>query len=513
MLCAPGNGYAETLLRRGNGAEPQSLDIHAVTGVPESRLLRDLYEGLVTEAADGSHIPGAAESWSLDPTGTVYTFHLRPDGLWSNGDRVTASDFVFAWRRGMTPATASAYAFLMYPVKNGRAVTAGKMAPAELGIRALDEMTLEIVLEQPTPYFLGQLTHFFTYPLHEASVAGNKHWTRPGALVSNGAYFLEEWTPQSHITMRRNPHFHDARNVKIDAVRFVPTEDTSAELKRYRAGELDMTATVPSESYQWAEENLPAELRTSPSLGIYYYALNMTLAKFADPRVRLALAMAIRREVITEKITRAGQTAAYGWVPPGTLGYEIPANVTWKGMDTSARNDEAKRLMAAAGYSPDHPLEIEFLYNTSEGHKKIAIAVAAMWKALGVKVKLRNEEWKVYLTSRKQGDFEISRASWIGDYNDPYTFLEILRGDAGAINATGYANPKYDDLLDQSGKERDPVRRAELMRQAEQLLLEDLPVIPIYHYVRPMLVKPRVLGWKTNIMGVHPSRWMSLLAN
>jgi oligopeptide transport system substrate-binding protein len=511
LLFLPTLAGAETLLRRGNGAEPQSLDIHGVQGVPEAHLLRDLYEGLVAEAADGAHIPGAAESWTIGADGTVYTFRLRPDGKWSNGDTVKASDFVFAFRRGMNPMTASPYAFLMYPVKNARAITTGERLPETLGIRAIDGLTLEITLEQPTPYFLGQLTHYFAYPLHAASVAGaERGWTRPGNLVTNGAYLLAEWVPQSHITLTKNPHFHDAKNVSIKAIRFVPTEDASSELKRYRAGELDMTATVPLESYQWAEENLPDELRRSPALGIYYYALNTTLPKFADPRVRQALAMGIHREVITEKITRAGETPAYGWVPPGTLGYTNPARTAWSEMGVGERVQEAKRLMTAAGYGPDKPLEVELLYNTSEGHKKLAIAVAAMWKALGVRVTLRNEEWKVYLASRNQGDFEVSRAGWIGDYNDPYTFLEILRGDAGLINATGYANAEYDSLLDQSGKELDPVHRAKLMAAAEQLLLDDLPVLPVYFYVSRALVKPNVAGWEPNVMGVHPSRWMAL---
>ena len=509
LFCQPPAANAETLLRRGNGAEPQSLDIHAVQGVPEAHLLRDLYEGLVAEAADGGHIHGAAERWTVSEDGTVYTFRLRPGGKWSNGDAVTAHDFVFAFRRGMTPATASPYAFLMYPVKSGRAVTAGKAEPGELGVRAVDDLTLEITLEAPTPYFLGQLTHYFAYPLHRASLSNRETgWTRPGKLVSNGAYVLDEWTPQSHITLRRNPHFHDAANVHVDAVRFVPTEDASAELKRYRAGELDLTATVPLESYQWAEENLPDELRKSPSLGVYYYALNTALPKFADPRVRRALAMAIHRKIITGKITRAGEAPAYGWVPLGTSGYDVPVRVGWAELEGPKRVAEAKRLMLAAGYGPDNPLGVELLYNTSEGHKKIAIAIAAMWKALGVKVTLRNEEWKVYLSSRNRGDFEISRAGWIGDYNDPYTFLEILRSDAGLINGTGYADPGYDKLLDRSAREMEPTRRADLMRQAEHKLLEDLPVIPIYFYVSRALVKPYVTGWQPNVMGVHPTRWM-----
>jgi len=511
LLFTPLLAGADTLLRRGNGAEPQSLDIHAVQGVPEAHLLRDLYEGLVTEAADGTHIPGAAESWTISDDGRTYTFQLRVNGKWSNGDAVTAHDFVFAFQRGMTPATASPYAFLMYPIKNAQAVTRGEQVPEALGVRAIDARTLGITLERPTPYFLGQLTHYFAYPLHKATVESvTRGWTKPGNLISNGAYVLAEWVPQSHITLSKNPHFHDTGNVEIDTVRYVPTEDASAELKRYRANELDMTATVPLESFQWAEKNLPDELRKSPSLGVYYYALNTTLPKFADVRVRRALAMAIHREIITDKITRAGESPAYGWVPPGTSGYDKPARATWAKLSRSERVTEAKRLMAEAGYGPDKPLQIELLYNTSEGHKKLAIAIAAMWKALGVKVTLRNEEWKVYLASRNLGKFEVSRAGWIGDYNDPYTFLEILRGDAGLINATGYANAEYDSLLDQSANALEPNERANLMRKAEQKMLEDLPVIPVYFYVSRALVKPYVSGWEPNIMGVHPSRWIKI---
>ncbi len=512
LLLGPPLAGANTLLRRGNGAEPQSLDIHAVQGVPEAHILRDLYEGLVAEAADGTHIPGAASSWKISNDGAVYTFRLRDTGKWSNGDQVTAHDFVFAFRRGMTPATASPYAFLLYPVKNAQVITSGAVTADELGIRAIDDLTLEITLERPTPYFLGLLTHYFAYPLHRASVKnGARGWTRPGKLVTNGAYILTEWVPQSHITLAKNAHYHGVGNVAIDVIRYVPTEDASAELKRYRAGELDMTATVPLESYQWVVKNLAAELRKSPSLGVYYYALNTALPKFADPRVRKALAMAIHREIITKKITRAGETPAYGWVPPGTLNYKLPARVSWAALDRAERLIESKHLMAEAGHGPDHPFQIELLYNTSEGHKKLAIAIAAMWKAIGVKVTLRNEEWKVYLASRNQGDFEVSRAGWIGDYNDPYTFLEILRGDAGLINATGYANGEYDRLLNLSANERDPTQRAELMRQAEQKILNDLPVIPIYFYVSRALVKSYLRGWRPNIMGVHPSRWMQLV--
>ncbi len=505
--------FAESVLHRGNGAEPETLDVHKSSGVPEADIQRDLFEGLVAEAADGSFIPGAAASWSISDDGRTYTFKLRPDGRWSNGDAVTAADFVYAFRRGVDPNVGSDYAFILWPIANAEEITKGKGKDlASLGAKALDALTLEVTLRAPTPYFLGLLTHHQAYPVHRASIeAHGSKWTRPGNLVSNGAYRLAGWVPQSHITLERNPRFRAAASVAIDKIRYYPTEDGATELKRFRAGELDITHDVPSDQVQWIEKNLTEDFHNTPYLGTYYYALNTKSGPFAgNVRLRQALALAIDREILTGKVTRAGEVPAYSWVPPGVSGYK-QQRPPWSKIGQKARNLRARKLYFEAGYSKEKPLEVEILYNTSDNHKKIAVAISAMWKkTLGVRTTLLNQEWKVYLTSRRALQFEICRAGWIGDYNDANTFLELLKGTVGALNPTGYANPRYDALMAKAEIATDMAGRARLMQDAERQMLNDMPIVPIYHYTTQHLVSAAVGGWQDNIMDVHPSRWLSL---
>ena len=504
---------AKNTLQRGNGAEPETLDVHKSSGVPAANIQRDLFEGLVAEAADGSHVPGVAESWTLSDDGKVYTFRLRKNAKWSNGDAVTAHDFVFALRRGVDPAVGSSYAFILWPIANGEEITKGKVKELDrLGVEAVDAHTLKVTLKAPTPYFIGLLTHMHAYPVHRKTIErhGDK-WTRAGNLVSNGAYRLAEWVPQSHIRLERNPHYWDAANVRIDAVVFHPTEDKSTELRRFRSGELDATDDVPSDQIAWVEKNLAAQFRNTAYLGTYYYALNLTKAPFRDrPGLRNALAMTIDREILTGKVTKGGEIPAYAWVPPGVNQY-AGAKVPWAGLSKAERLARARKLYAEAGYSRDNPLKVQILYNTSDNHKRIAIAVAGMWKqALGVKTELFNQEWKVYLTTRRAKQFEVLRAGWIGDYNDANTFLELFKGDVGTMNPAGYVNSEYDVLMRKAERETDLKVRAGLMQKAEGILLKDLPIIPIYHYTTQHLVSPRVKGWTDNVMDVHPTRHLSL---
>ena len=504
---------ANNTLQRGNAAEPETLDVHKSSGVPEANIQRDLFEGLVAEAADGSPIPGVAESWSLSDDGRVYTFRLRKDAKWSNGDPVTAHDFVFALRRGVDPAVGSSYAFILWPIANAEGITKGKVKELDrMGVEAVDAHTLKVTLKAPTPYFIGMLTHHQAYPVHRKSLQkhGDK-WTRPGNLVSNGAYRLAEWVPQSHVRLERNPHYWDAANVRINAVVFHPTEDKSTELKRFRSGELDVTDDVPIDQIGWVEKNLAEQFHNTAYLGTYYYALNLTKAPFRDrPGLRNALAMTIDREILTGKVTKGGEIPAYAWVPPGVNQY-AGAKVPWQGLSKAQRLARARKLYAEAGYSNERPLKVQILYNTSDSHKRIAIAIAGMWKkALGVRTELFNQEWKVYLTTRKAKQFEVLRAGWIGDYNDANTFLELLKGDVGTMNPAGYVNSEYDALMRKAEKETDLAARAKLMHQAETILLKELPIIPIYHYTTQHLVASRVKGWKDNVMDVHPTRYLSL---
>lgn len=501
-------------LHRGNAAEPNSLDPHRSEGVPSANILRDLFEGLTTEAPDGRVIPGVAERWTVSDDGLHYRFHLRDTARWSNGDALTAEDFVYSLRRSVDPATGSNYSKVFEPVRHAGDIIAGRRPPSDLGVSAVDGRTLDIHLTHPAPYLLGLLTHSAAYPVHRASVEqhGNT-FARAGRLIGNGAYVLDQWVIQSRIALVRNPHYWNDDETVIDRVVYYPTENQASEFKRYRAGELHWTDVIPKNQIRWIREHLPQEFRASPYLGTYYYGFNLDREPFREsPALRRALALAIDRETLTDKLLATGEVPAWGWVPPGIHGYPRPA-LPWGSWSKAQRLAEARRLYAEAGYTADEPLEVELLYNTQDDHRKIAIAVAFMWRqALGVRTTLINQEWKVFLQNRRFGRItEVFRAAWISDYADPYSFLELFRSDNN-LNDTGYANADYDRLLNAAAAEAGADRRAQLMALAEQQLLDDLPIAPIYHYVSARLVKPEVRGWRANPLDHHYTRSMRLVA-
>ena len=500
------------ILHRGNGTEPQSLDPHRAEGVPSSNILRDLFEGLVAEAPNGELIPGAAQAWEISEDGLTYTFTLRPDGRWSNGDPVTAKDFEFGLRRSADPETLSRYSSVLAPISNARAVIAGELPPEALGVEALDERTLVIRLESPTPYFLGLLTHSTCYAVHPDTVrAHGANWSRVETHVSNGAYRLREWVVQSHIHITRNPHYWDNANTTINDVRYYPLENQDAELKRYRADELDITSTIPQKQQRWIRQNLADEFRVTPYLGTYYFGFNVTRPPFAGrPGLRRALSLAVDRDIIANVVSGAGEIAAYSWVPP-VRGYEqqVPEEALWT---QEQREAEARRLYAEAGYSSDKPLEVEVIYNTSDNHKRIAIALAFMWKqVLGVEASLANQEWKVFLETRKRKeDTQIYRAGWIGDYEDAYTFAQLLES-TNEQNDFGYDSARYDALLAAASAEPDIARRAGYLQEAERVMLADQPLMPLYFYVTKRMVKPWVQGYEGNIMDHVYTRHLRIL--
>ena len=500
------------ILHLGNGTEPQTLDPHRAEDVPSANILRDLYEGLTSEARDGTVIPGVAERWEVSADGLVYTFYLRDDARWSNGDPVTAEDFVYGLRRTVDPATLSLYSTILEPIENATAIINGEKSPEALGVEAIDALTLVIRLNGPTAYFLGLMNHSSTYPVHRASVEqyGNR-FARPGTLIGNGAYRLDEWVVQSHIKLVRNENYRDNGNTTIDTVYYYPIENQDTELKRYRADELDITYEFPYQQLKWIRKNLADELDIAPYLGSYYFGFNVTREPFRNNlKLRRALSLAVDRDIITGRITNAGEISAYGWVPP-VQGY-TQARLEWADWTQAERDAEAQRLYAEAGYSAENPLIIEVLYNTSANHKRIAVAIASMWKkTLGVETKLSNQEWKVFLVTRNRRETtEVFRDGWIGDYNDAFSFSQLLHS-ANAQNHPGYSNPRYDELIDQGAREGDLVVRAELLRQAEQILLEDMPFIPIYFYVSKHIVKPWVGGRQANIMDHHYTKNLYIL--
>ncbi|MFC3104040.1 peptide ABC transporter substrate-binding protein [Salinisphaera aquimarina] len=497
-----------TVFRRGNGAEPGTLDPHQARGVPAANILRDLYAGLVSVSPSGDLEPGDAESWQVSDDKRVYTFTLRADAKWSNGKPVTATDYVYSLRRGVDPATASPYAQLHAPIVNAIAIIAGDKAPDTLGVKALDTRHLQITLKKPTPYFLGTLAHASSYPVYRPAVEQyGDTFSQPGHAVTNGAYKMDSWRVNSMIAITRNDQYWDNANTAIDRVEYYPIADANSELSRYQAGELDWAGVIPPSRLETVQKYIPAQFKAVPTLGVYYYGLNLRHAPFKDaPRLRQALSMAIDRQVIVDKITRGNEVPAYGWIPPAVEGYDGP-KFAWADLSDADREARAKKLYAEAGYSRDKPLQVEIRYNSNEGNKKIASVISAMWRGvLGADVTLRNEEWKVYLNSVRQGsDTEAFRMAWIGDYDDPNTFFELMHSAFG-LNGTTYASRTYDALQEQQAHMPDGSERDAVMHKAEATLLADNPVIPIYFYTSKYLVKPYVKGFVGNALDIYYSK-------
>ena len=508
LMAGPAAPRAEVVLNVGNMGEPASIDPHFVSGTWENRIIGNMFLGLTTEGPDGKTIPGAAESWSISDNGLVYTFKIR-DHDWSDGTPVTANDFVFSMRRILLPETAAEYASLLYTIKGAEAINTGEAAPETLGVAAPDAKTLRITLSGPAPYFLGQLNHYtaFAVPQHVVEKYG-KDWIKPGNIVSNGPYMLAEWIPSTHVKLVKNPGFYDAANVQIDTVYLFPQEDRTAVQKRFRAGEVDVAYDFASDQIDWLRQNLPGETRIAPYLGVYYYPINTRKPPFDNRDVRQALSMAVDRDAIVDKVLKTGEIAAYSFVPPGTLNYGDPSYASFKGMSQADRVAKAKALLAGAGFDAGNPLKLQLRYNTSENHKRIAVAVASMWKKIGVETELFNSDVKVHYKDLQQGAFDVARAGWVADYNDPQNFLYLLQTSTGPLNYGGYSVAKFDSLMDDAAMTADLDRRATLLGQAEAIAMEDQPVIPIYYYVSKNLVSKHVKGWVDTVNDIHRIRYL-----
>ena len=509
-VTAAAPAVAESVLRIANLAEPESLDPHKVTANFASHVTRNLFEGLVVLDPKGNVAPGVAESWSVTEDGLSYRFKLRANARWSNGDPVTAGDFVFSLRRVEDPKTISREAEVLYPIKNAEEVNTGKLDVTALGVAAPDERTVEITLKSQTPCFLQVLVLEQAMPVHEKTARLGEDWAKPGRTVSNGAYRLDDWKPSSHIRIVKNPHYWNAGKVAIEAVVFDPTDNLATVLKRYRAGEFDIVyENLPNDQIGWLRQNMPKELRIAPFAKIDYYVFNTTKPPFNDQRVRQALAMAIDREVLVEKIIGAGDLPAYGWIPDGIANY-ISQKVNWARMSQADRDAAAIKLMTEAGYGPKKPLNVRFAYPTSENRKRIAVVIAAMWKKLGVTVELANAEQQVHIANVRRGDFEIGSMAWSADYNDAQDFMFLWQTSTKLLNTARFSNTDYDRLMDESSVTSDQGKRARLLQQAEQVLLREMPVLPLYFQVSKNLVSTRVKGWEDNLLNVTYVKNLSL---
>jgi oligopeptide transport system substrate-binding protein len=490
------------ILLRGNGPDPDSLDPHRARLWESMVVLRDLFECLTRLDRNAKAIPAAAESWSVSEDGRVYTFRLRANLRWSNGDPLVAEDFVAGMRRLVDPATASQYAQVVDVIVNASDIVQGNKPIEALGVAAPDDVTVTVTLTNPAPYLPGLMAHPSTAPLHRASLAEHgDRFSRPGAQVSNGAFVLTEWLQGSYIIARRNTsYWNDAAN-RLAAVKYLHIADENAELRAYRAGELHCTAVVPRGQFGWIQENLATELHIAPQLSTYYFGFNLDRPLFKDPRVRRALSLAIDRERLTNSVLRVGEVPAHSWVPPGVNDYTTQT-FDYAGAPMPKRIAEANELLRAAGFSKDKPLDFELRYNTGEVHAKVAVAVASMWKeALGIEPRLAAVEFKSLMQDIDRREVDVFRTSWIGDYNDPYTFLQYLKSNFG-INLPRYSSKRYDSLLEQASVQTDPARRRVLLEEAERNALADHPLIPLYFYVNKHLVKPSLTGWYDNIMNV-----------
>ena len=484
-------------LVRNNGAEVQSLDPHKIEGVPESNVNRDLFEGLVIGDLNGHPVPGVAESWD-NKDFKVWTFHIRKDAKWSDGSPVTAQDFVYSWQRLADPKTASPYAsYLQYGhVANVDEIIAGKKPATDLGVKAIDDKTFEVTLSEPVPYFYKLLVHPSVSPVPKAAIEkyGEK-WTQPANIVTNGAYKLKDWVVNERIVLERNTNYWDNAKTVINQVTYLPISSEVTDVNRYRSGEIDMTYNnMPIEPFQKLKKEIPKEVHVDPYLCTYYYEINNQKAPFTDVRVRTALKLALDRDIIVNKVKNQGDLPAYSYTPPYTDGMKL-VEPEWFKWSQEKRNEEAKKLLAEAGYTADKPLTFNLLYNTSDLHKKLAIAVASIWKKnLGANVKLENQEWKTFLDSRHQGTFDVARAGWCADYNEPTSFLNTMLSDS-SNNTAHYKSPAFDKIIGDTLQVTDEAKRAELYAQSEQQLDKDSAIVPVYYYVNARLVKPWVGGY------------------
>nr|WP_261642934.1 ABC transporter substrate-binding protein [Erwinia mallotivora] len=489
---------------RGNGTEPATLDVQRAESNEAFNVINDLFEGLVSIGADGKPRPGLASSWETQDNIT-WTFHLRPGLTWSDGSPLTAQDVVFSWRRLADPKTASPYAsFANYAhIKNAVEVTGGKVAPDQLGITAADDHTVKVTLDQPVSYFLQFVAHPSLFPVSEHNVEKfGDSWPRPGNMVSSGPYKLDQWVVNEKIVVSRNDRYWDNAHTVINRATYLPLNDGTAELNRYLAGEINITDTITSTDFPRMKKEKPAEIHSTPVLSVFYYEFNNRRAPFNDVRVRQALDLALDKGVIASKVMGKGQKPAWTVLPLSMGGITLTPP-EWAGWTQEKRVEKAQALLKQAGYSSSHPLHFRLLYNTSDDNRRLAIAAASMWKkTLGAQVELQNQEWKTMLDTMHQGQYDLVRYTWIGDYDEPSTFLNTFRsGDSQ--NTSMYGSAAFDAAVKSAGLASTPKEAGQYYQKASDIIAGDTPVIPVFYGVQNRLVKPEVGGFAPSTLGFY----------
>ena len=499
------------VLHRGNMAEPFSLDPHKASGTWENNIIGDMFIGLFTENAAGEPVLGMADSYEVSEDGLTWTFTLR-EAQWSDGEPVDANDFVFALRRILAPETLAQYAKVVYPIRNAEDVNRGALPPEELGVTAVDARTLRIDLEFPAPYLPQLLTHYTTFPVpqHVVEQHGDA-WIQPANIETNGPYKLVRWASNSFVHVERNPFFFDNENVCIDEVFYYP-DDPQAGERRVRSGELHLATDFAGQSYQFLQEQIPDYVRVHDFLGLTYFSFNTRQPPFDDPRVRNALGMAIDTQFIADNILRTGQTPAHSFVPPFTANYPATARISWFDMPVEERQARARELLQEAGFGPDNPLRFEFTHRSTGDNPRIAPVVQADWAEIAdwVDADILQIDTQIHYSNLRAGDYEVGDGGWIGDYDDAYNFLLLANSNAGPLNYSGWANAEYDALVAQANQTIDAAARGQLLAEAEQILLDEMPYVPIVYLVNKALVNPNVTGWEDNIVHIHRTRFLCL---
>ncbi|WP_046214743.1 peptide ABC transporter substrate-binding protein [Paenibacillus wulumuqiensis] len=507
-----GEGTATQDLRINMSAEPPTFDPAQAKDSQTNTALKLMYEGLTRMGADGNPAPGVAEKWDVSEDGLKYTFHLRDNATWNNGEPVTAEDFAYAWEHVLSPDTAPAseYAYQLYYLKNGEAFNTGKIKDfSQVGVKVVDEKTLEVTLENPAPYWLG-LTSFYTYyPVNKKNVEANDKWAaKADTMVTNGPFTLTTWTTGQQLAWTKNDKYWDKDNIKLNTITASLVNSGATEYSSYQSGQLDYagapTGEIPTDQIPAAKQQFPDQFQAKGIASTYYYEFNNKEKPFDNAKIRKAFAMSINRQAIVDSVTLGGQIPAFGFVPPGIKGQTDEYRAEHK--DSYFKEDaaQAKTLleegMKEEGYTTLPPITL--IYNSSEAHQKIALAIADMWKTnLGVDVKTENQEWSVFLNNRQSGNFQVARAGWTADYNDPMTFMDMWVTGGGNNNA-GYANPAYDKLIDDAKATQDSAKRMADMSQAEKMLVEDdMVIMPIYYYTSISLVKPNLKGIVVDFSG------------
>jgi len=508
----PGAAAAERVLHRTGTDDPSTVDPHRFAFPGEQLVVMDLFMGLTTPNSMGRPVPGIAESWTVSPDGRRYVFRLRPNLRWSDGVPLTAGDFVWSIQRALDPRTAFAFASRLFPIRHARDVAGGRRPPTDLGISAPDARTVVIELEGPTPYFTDVIASTgMPAPRHVIEKHGSA-WIRPKNFVGNGPFVLESWVPNSHVRLRRNPHFHAANRVRLDGVVHYPGDNPVTNVRRFQSGNLDFVMIVPPERQQWAREQFGDALKLGRGISNEVMVFNTQRGPTADVRVRRALSMAIDRAAIARNVVGMAGVEAWGYVPPGVLNYERGAVPDFGAWPIEQRLERARALLAEAGYGPQRPLRVRLGFPSSELNRKVAVAVVTGWRRIGVQGEMNQKETRSLVADVASGDFDAARFVWLAGFSDPYSFLErmLSEGSAVGMNSSRYRNPAYDALLRRASQEVDLVRRADLLREAEAIALADQPVAPLYYLVGRRLVSPRISGFTDNPRGLYPSWYMTV---